>query len=371
LGKNHFEERLTRSFICSSVRLASLPERKWKEEFLANVREEGKKDEAYEQARKQEAAAEEPLLKDRKIKELSCENNLLYRQNLLWVPRGLVQRIMESEHDTKVAGLIGQDKTIKLIQWNFWWPKINERIITFVRRCPECQQNKASRHEPYGRSSPLELPYAPWQPIARDFITELPISDDCDQLWAIIDQFTKMAHFLPLRKEGKTAADLAIIFAPEVWKYHGLPTDIVSDHDSRFTSETWKEFLRLLGIWTRMSTAFHLQTDGQTERLNQTIEDYLPVFVSKEQDNWVYLLPMAEFAYNNLTTTGNGVSPFYTNYGFHQAAMDPVSTEPINLASQVYAHWMHTVHNESRKGLEDAQKRMCRYSIISLKRFPL
>jgi len=119
---------------------------------------------------------------------------------------------------------------------------MNERIIDFVRSCPECQQNKASRHQPYGLSSPLELPYAPWQSIAMDFITELPISDECDQLWVIIHQFTKMAHFLPLRKEGKTAADLAVIFAREVWKYHGLPTDIVSDRDSRFTSETWKEF---------------------------------------------------------------------------------------------------------------------------------
>jgi len=108
-----------------------------------------------------------------------------------------------------------------------------------------------------------------------DFITELPISDGCDQLWVIIDRFTKMAHFLPLRREGKTAAELAIIFAREVWKYHGLPTDIVSDRDSRFTSETWKEFLRLSGIRPRMSTAFHLQTDGQTERLNQTISAYL------------------------------------------------------------------------------------------------
>ena len=76
-----------------------------------------------------------------------------------------------------------------------------------------------------------------------DFIMELPISDHCDQLWVIVNRFTKMAHFLPFRKEGKTAADLAIIFACEVWKYHGLPTDIVSDHDSRFISETWKEFL--------------------------------------------------------------------------------------------------------------------------------
>jgi len=358
LGKNHLEERLRRSFICSSAQLASLPEKRWTEEFLTSIREEGMKDEGYEQARKQEAAMEDPLPKDRKVKELSYENGLLYRRNLLWVPKGLVQRIMESEHDTKVAGHMGQDKTIELIRRNFWWPKMNEWIIDFVRSCPECQQNKASRHPPYGLSSPLELPYAPWQSIAMDFITELPISEECEHLWVIIDRFTKMAHFLPLRMKEKTATDLAIIFAREVWKYHGLPTDILSDRDSRFTSETWKEFLRLSGIRSRMSTAFHPQTDGQRECLSQMIEVYLRAFVSKEQDDRVCLLSMAEFAYNNSTTTGNGMSPFYANYGFHPVAMDPVSTEPLNPASQVYAHWMSAVHDESRKGLEEAQERM-------------
>jgi len=237
---------------------------------------------------------------------------------------------------------------------------MNERIIDFVRSCLECQQNKASWHPPYGLPSTLELLYAPWQSIAMDFITELPISEQCDELWVIIDRFTKMAHFIPLRK--KTAADLAVTFIKEVWKHHGLPTDIVSDRDSRFTSDIWKEFLRLSGIRPRMSTAFHPQTDGQTEHLNQTIEAYLRTFVSKEQDHWVRLLPMAEFAYNNSTTTGNSMSPFYANYGFHLIAMDPASMEPLSPASKVYAHWMHTVHNESSKGLEEAHERMCRYT---------
>jgi len=294
LDEKSLNERRGVSFICSSARLSSVPERRWTEGFLAKVREEGRKDEAYEQAKKQEAAMKDPSPKDRKAKELNYEDDLLYRWNLLWVPKGLVQEIMESEHDTKVAGHMGQDKTIELIRRNFWWPKMNERIIDFIRSCPECQQNKASHHQPYGLSSLLELPYTPWKSIAMDFITELPVSDGCDQLWVIIDRFTKMAHFLPLRIKEKTAADLAVVFAWEAWKYHGLPTDIVSDRDSRFTSETWKEFLRLSGIRSRMSTAFHPQTNGQTERLNQTIEAYLRAFIGKEQNDWKRLLPMAE-----------------------------------------------------------------------------
>src|SRR3978361_386865 len=156
-----------------------------------------------------------------------------------------------------------------------------------------------------------------------DFITDLPLSDGCDQLWVIIDRFTKMAHFLPLPKEGKTASDLAVIFAREVWRHHGLPADIVSDRDSRFTSEGWKEFLRLSGIRPRMSTAFHPQMDGQTERFNQTIEAYLRLLTNNEQNDCVSLLPMAEFAYNNSITAGTGLFPFYANYGFHPTATNP------------------------------------------------
>jgi len=347
------------TYVIGTTRLASIPTRKWCEEFLKRVREEGKKNEDYEWAWKEEVVPEEQAPKDRKIKDLRNMDGLLYLRNLLWVPKGLVQQILESEQDTKVAGHMGQDKTIELVLRNFWWPKMNELIIDFVRSCPECQQNKTSRHQPYSLSSSLELPYTPWQSIAMDFITELPPSEGCDQLWVIIDRFTKMGHFIPLRE--KTANDLAVIFAREVWKYHGLPTDIVSDRDSGFTSEVWKELLRLSGIWPRMSTVFHPQTDGQMERLNQTIEAYLRTWVSKEQDDWVRLLPMAEFAYNNSTTVGNGMSPFYPNYGFHPVAIDSVSTEPLNPASRVYAHWMHTMHDESRRGLEEAQERMWRY----------
>jgi len=165
-------------------------------------------------------------------------------------------------------------------------------------------------------------------------------------------------------------AHLAVIFAQEIGKFHGLPTDIVSDSDSRFTSEIWKEFLRLSGIRPRISTAFHPQTDGQTELLNQTIEAYLRAFIGKEQNDWVRLLPMAEFTYNNSVTAGNGMSPFYANYGFHPMAMDAASTEHLNPASKVYAHWMNTVHDESRKGLEEAQKRMRRYTDPTRKQPP-
>ena len=122
--------------------------------------------------------------KDHEVKEeiLEIREELLYQKNLRWVPEGVVQQILESEHRTKVAGHIGQDKTIE-----------------FVRSCPKCQQIKATRYQPYSLFSPLELAYAPLQSIPIDFITELPVSENCDQLWVIIDRFTKMVRFLLLR----------------------------------------------------------------------------------------------------------------------------------------------------------------------------
>jgi hypothetical protein len=96
--------------------------------------------------------------------------------------------------------------------------------------------------------SPLELPYAPWTSIAMDFITDLPLSEDCDQLWVIIDRFMKMAHFILLKKDQKIAEHLVRIFAYEICRFHGIPTDIISDRDSRFTSTEWKQFLGILGV---------------------------------------------------------------------------------------------------------------------------
>jgi hypothetical protein len=288
----------------------------------------------------------------------------------LWVPKDLIQTVLESEHDSKIVGHFGQDKTIELIRRNFWWPRMDETIIDYIQSCVECQKDKAARHQKYGLLQPLELPYAPWRSIAMDFITDLPESSGCDQLWVVVDRFTKMAHFIPLQKDGKTTEDLARIFAREIWKLHGLPMDIVSDRDSRFTSTTWKAFIETLGIKPRMSTAFHPQTDGQMERLNQTIEAYLRSFVNHEMDDWVDLLPMAEFAYNNSVTGTTGLSPFYANYGYYPIASNPMATAVRNPASKAYAHWMHTIHESAKLALEKAQERMKKYADQQRKEAP-
>jgi transposase InsO family protein len=171
-----------------------------------------------------------------------------------------------------------------------------------------------------------------------DFITNLPESSRCDQLWVVVDRFTKIAYFIPLQKDGKITKDLARIFAREIWKLHGLPTDIVSDRDSRFTSTTCKAFIRTLGIKPRISPVFQPQTDEQTEWLNQTIEAYLHSFVNHKMDDWVDLFPMAEVAYNNSVISAIGLLPFYANYGYHPIASNPIATTVHSPASKAYAY---------------------------------
>ena len=150
-----------------------------------------------------------------------------------------------------------------------------------------------------------------------DFIESFPeTAEGYSSCWVIVDRFTKMAHFIPLK--GKPDAhNLATIFAHEIWRLHGLPSDIVSDRDSRFTSKFWQSLLELLGIKSKMSTAFHPQTDGQTERMNQVLEAYVWAFCHYDQSDCADILPFAEYAYNNSAHSATSFSPFYANYGFH------------------------------------------------------
>lgn len=175
-------------------------------------------------------------------------------ESFAYVSKALKEQILITEHDSQVAGHFGQDNTMELIRRNFWWPSMKGRIVEYVQPCLQYQQDKARRYKKYGLLSPLGLPHAPWQSISMYFITGLPLSKErppsegsipsgavqvgYDEIWVIVDRFTKLAHFVPLAVGAKTAADLATVFAIELWRLHGLPQDIVLDRGSRFTSAT-------------------------------------------------------------------------------------------------------------------------------------
>jgi hypothetical protein len=224
-----------------------------------------------------------------------------------------------------------------------------------------CQRMKTPRHGRFGLLHPLELPYAPWQSISMDFIIALPESEGHTEIWVIVDRFTKMAHFVPLMVGKKTSKDLARIFVQQIWKLHGLPQDIVSDRDRRLTSDIWRDMCAILGIDQRMSSGYQPETDGQTERVNQTVEAYIRSFCNDEQNNWFELLPMAEYSYNNSITNATGFSPFYANYGYHPRTTWPVDVEPKNPASNLYSHYMAGVHKKCLENLEKTRAAMGKY----------
>ena len=147
-----------------------------------------------------------------------------------------------------------------------------------------------------------------------DFITKLPLAQGYDSILVVVDQLTKMVHFIPTTE--KTSAErLARLFRDNVWKLHGLLESIISDRGPQFAVGLMRELNRMLGIESKLSTAFHPQTDGQMERVNQELEQYLRMFIDYRQEQWPDWLGMAEFTYNNKAHSSTKTSPFKTNYG--------------------------------------------------------
>jgi len=149
---------------------------------------------------------------------------------------------------------------------NFYWPKMEDDVRKYCNECDNCQRTKAPRHAKHGLLHPLELASKPWTHISTDFITDLPESQEYKNILVVVDRFTKMAHFIPII--NREATEVARAYLNGVWKYHGIPEDIVSDRDATFTGQYIANLYDYLGIKRSMSTAYHPQTDGQTERMN-------------------------------------------------------------------------------------------------------
>jgi len=161
---------------------------------------------------------------------------------------------------------------------------------------------------------PNLIPEKAWTHISADFITKLPLVQGYDSILVVVDWFTKMAHFVPTT-EKTTAEGLARLFRDNMWRLHGLPESIISDRGPQFAAGLMKELNGLLDIETKLSTAFYPQTDGQTEYMNQELEQYLRMFIDHWQEQWPEWLGTAEFAYNNKVHTGTKVLPFQANSG--------------------------------------------------------
>lgn len=227
----------------------------------------------------------------------------------------LIKLILSELHDSKTAGHQGVARTFDLVRRAFYWPRLYRSVQEYVKSCEECQKNKPSNQLPLGLNQPLDIPTSPWQSISLDFITQLPRTQaGYDAILVVVDRLSKMAHFIPTTTDI-SAKSTAKLFFDNIFRLHGLPTSIISDRDPKFISKFWKSLFKTLGTKLNISSSYHPQTDGQTERTNRTLEQFLRNYVSFSQRDWDSLLTPAEFSYNNAVQSSSGLSPFFLVYG--------------------------------------------------------
>lgn len=207
-------------------------------------------------------------------------------------------KIMWELHDGPVGGHSGQEATTRRVCQFFYWPSMRTTIQEYVKSCDICQRVKTGNQVPGGLLQPLPIPSQIWTDISMDFIEGLPKSGEKNCIMVVIDRLTKVGHFIAL-SHPFSATVVAQLFMDTIFKLHGMPQTIVSDRDKLFTSQFWKELFKAVGTKLNMSTSYHPQSDGQTERLNRCVEHYLRSMVSQRPHKWVQWLPLAEWWYNS------------------------------------------------------------------------
>jgi hypothetical protein len=294
-------------------------------------------------------------------------DGLWYCGEAIAVPNAhnLRQMILQELHDAPYSGHFGVGKTLRAVQRSWWWPGLRNDVIEYVTCCPVCQRDKPSNQRPYGLLVPLPIPDRPWASVSMDLITGLPLTikgHDCIVVW--VDRLTKMTHFAPCTTK-KTGAELAELFVHNVVRLHGVPVDMVTDRDVRFQSDFWNNIIRMLGTKRAMFTAFHPQTDGQTERMNRVLEEMLRHYVSTQQNDWDEHLDMAEFAINNAVSESTKQTPFQMVYGFHP--LTPLSRDMLkhrraSVPASGYAEIIKVNIARAKACLQRAQDKMKAYA---------
>jgi len=244
-------------------------------------------------------------------------NGLWYFNDRLVVPNdlGIKRDILRDCHDSPLVGHVGAHKTKNLVERLFYWPTIDRDVRKYVQQCHSCQSNKAGNQQPAGLLQPLPVPSEPWESVSMDFITHLPTSmEGHDSIFVVVDRLTKMVHLIPTHTTV-TAVETAHLFLNHVLKLHGFPANFVSDRDPKFRSIFWQELLRCCNCYGHMSSSYHPQSDGQTERTNRVLEDMLRHYVGPLHNDWDQHLACAEFAINNSYQESIKNTPFRLNYG--------------------------------------------------------
>jgi hypothetical protein len=245
----------------------------------------------------------------------------------------------------------------RISKW-FWWTGIRQSVEEFVKQCTVCQQAKHEHCRTPGLLNPLPIPEQAWQDLSMDFIDCLPKCEGYSVILVVVDHLTKYAHFIAL-KHPYTAQSVALAFFNNVVKLHGLPKTIVSDRDKVFTGTIWKELFRLLDTKLCLSSAYHAQTDGQTDRINQCLEGYLRCAVSSTPKHWLKWLPLAELWYNSSFHSSLQCSPFKALYGTDPSfGIAPMLDSTDNASVQATLHERQQFLELLKQNLSRAQIKM-------------
>ncbi|KAK5935669.1 hypothetical protein CgunFtcFv8_021011 [Champsocephalus gunnari] len=218
-----------------------------------------------------------------------------------------------------------------MIKQRFWWQAMRKQVAEYVAACTVCARNKTSTEAQMGLLQPLPVPHRPWSHISMDFVTGLPISKGNTTVLTVVDRFSKMAHFISLSKLP-SAKETAEVMLSHVFRIHGFPRDIVSDRGPQFISRFWKEFCHLLGATVSLSSGYHPQSNGQSERINQELETCLRCLVSQNQASWSKHLMWVEYAHNTLPTSATGLTPFQCVHGY-QPPLFPANEAEVTVPS--------------------------------------
>ncbi|KAF5799614.1 putative nucleotidyltransferase, Ribonuclease H [Helianthus annuus] len=224
----------------------------------------------------------------------------------IWIPRFCEVKtvLLEEAHKSRYSVHPGATKMYRDLKANYWWPGMKRDIVKYVAKCLTCSQVKAEHQKPYGESQPLRIPVWKWEELTMDLVTKLPrTKKGHDTIWVIVDRLKKSAHFLPI-KEAYSSGKMAETYMNEIISRHGVPVSIVSDRDTRLTSRYWQKFHESVGTKLHISTAYHPQTDGQSERTIQTLVDMLRACALDFGGSWDDHLPLVEFSYNNSYHSG-------------------------------------------------------------------
>ncbi|KAI0493304.1 hypothetical protein KFK09_027580 [Dendrobium nobile] len=302
-------------------------------------------------------------------KDFSIRHNYLFKGNLLCIPESSWREYLIQElHSGGLAAHAGRTKTLEQLQRRFYWPHITRDVIRFVERCPICQQCKGTSQNT-GLYMPLPVPNSIWEDLSMDFVLGLPRTKrSADSIMVVVDRFSKMAHFLSCKKTFD-ALNVAILFFKEIVRLHGIPRSITSDRDVKFISHFWRELWKRLHAEIKLSSAYHPQSDGQTEVVNRTLGNMLRCLAHEHPKQWDDFLGQAEFAYNSMANRSTGKCPFsivYTkvpNHVVDVTVLPHCRSKVATEASETYVRMLEDVRlklqqaNDTYKQLADSRRR--------------